>query len=76
MRLSKESLDIIKKIPARKIQTSFIPYVKYALHLSKSIALKKRAKQWKEINFEMLGEKERNLRFEEIFHFEKKNTIG
>ena len=73
MRLSKESLNIIKKIKAKEVKTSFIPYVKYALHLTKNIYINRKKKQWREINFEMLGLKNKDVRFEEIFRFNTKD---
>ena len=71
MRLSKESYKILKKIKYKSLQSYLMPYLKYAFHLTKKIITKSPMKQWREVNFEFVNEKPKNLDFKQIFKFKK-----
>lgn len=72
MRLSGESYNFLKKVEFKSMKSYLGPYLKYTFHLIKRLIIKGRVKQWREINFEIINEKKiRNLKFEEIFEFQK-----
>jgi ADP-heptose:LPS heptosyltransferase len=71
MRNSKKSYELIKKIKYKKIISSFYPYIRYSVNLTKGTLTKKDFKQWREFNFDIIKEKDRILKFKDIFRFEK-----
>ncbi len=71
MRLSGEAYKLLKKINYKSIKSYLSPYLKYAYYLTKSILTKSQAKQWREANFEFVGEEIKNIDFEDIFDFKK-----
>jgi ADP-heptose:LPS heptosyltransferase len=71
MRTSKRSYELIKNIKYKKIISSFYPFIKYSINLTKGILTKRDFKQWREFNFDIIKEKDRILKFEEIFDFKK-----
>ena len=73
LRSSEEGYNLIKDIDTEKIKTSLKYFILYGLHLFKNLVLRKTPKQWKDLNFKMLNVKERDLNFEDIFKFEKKD---
>lgn len=68
MRVSRDVFRLIREIPARKIRTGLIEYSGYAVHLWGSLLSRKPPKQWRELNFEMLGGQMRKVPFDEIFN--------
>jgi ADP-heptose:LPS heptosyltransferase len=73
LRTGSESYNIIKRVNAGEVKTSFIPVVKYTFHLLRNNGFGKTPKQWRELNFEILNQKEKNIKFEEIFDFTDKD---
>ena len=73
MRGSRESYKIVKNLNTLKIKTSLPHFVKYGIHLAKNLITKNSCKQWREINFEILDQKFRNIKFEDIFNFNKQD---
>lgn len=69
MRISRDAFRLIRKISTSKIRTGLREYAGYALHLWGSLLNRKSPKQWRELNFEMLGEETREMSFDEIFDF-------
>lgn len=71
LRISGDAFAMLETIKYSSLRTYDIPYFKYFLHLLKSILLKKEVKQWREINYEMIGmkEPEKSPGFEDIFKF-------
>lgn len=70
LRASPGIFKILKHTSASKIRTGAKFFSKYGIHLLISIILRRKPKQWSEINFEMLGREPRNVPFEEIFEFQ------
>ncbi len=75
MRGNKESYEAIKHLKNCKVKTSLIPMVRYGFHLAKNLALKNPVKQWREVNFEILGQKPQNVQFKDIFNFSKRDYL-
>lgn len=73
LRMSKDSYRIAKNLKANETKTALFPFIKYSLHLSKNLLMRKIPKQWREFNFEVLGNKNKILNFEDIFNFNKKD---
>ncbi|PIZ87010.1 MAG: hypothetical protein COX92_02070 [Candidatus Nealsonbacteria bacterium CG_4_10_14_0_2_um_filter_40_15] len=71
LRISPEAYRIIKHIIAAKIETGLWHFLKYGFHIGGKLIARRTPKQLREINFEMLGGKMRDIPFEEIFQFEK-----
>ena len=67
MRMSAEVYRLLRTIPAASLHSGLKEYSKYALHLGESLLLRRRPKQWVELNFEMLGGTFRRVPFDEIF---------
>jgi ADP-heptose:LPS heptosyltransferase len=67
MRISEGAYKQIKRIKFKKIKTYSKQYFSFGFHLIKKIFLKAPIKQWREINFEIIGQKDNNLPFKEIF---------
>lgn len=73
MRISSDAYRLLKNIKSAKIRSSFLPYTKYAFHLAKHVILGRRPKQWREVNFEMVGKKPRHLGFNDLFDIKKED---
>ncbi len=71
LRISKESYKLIKNVQTRTVKTSLTYYSKYGVHLLRKNIMKKTPKQWREVNFEILGEHCSNVAFDDIFAFTK-----
>jgi ADP-heptose:LPS heptosyltransferase len=71
IRISKEAYQLLETIDTDKVSSSFSIMNKYFLHASTRCLLKKPCKQYREVVFEMLNERVTNVKFEEIFHFNK-----
>jgi ADP-heptose:LPS heptosyltransferase len=71
LRISKEAYQLLKTIDTEKVSSSFSIMNKYFLHASTRCLLKKPCKQYREVVFEMLNERVKNVKFEEIFNFSK-----
>lgn len=67
MRMSRDIYRLLRGVPARSVRTGLREYSGYALHLWGSLLRRGRPKQWRELNFEMLGGTPRELAFDEIF---------
>jgi len=67
LRMSPEAFKLIKKTSAKKLTTSFGPFMRYGFHLLLRLILGKTPKQWRTVNFEMLHGRSRELKFEEMF---------
>lgn len=55
LRMSPEAFALVKNVRAKALSTSFRFFVRYGLHLSFCLTLGKTPKQWRAVNFEMLG---------------------
>ena len=69
MRISSDAFRLIRRILFGAIRTGLPEYSGYAIHLWGSILNRRVPKQWREINFEMLGGTMRDLPFDEMFQF-------
>lgn len=67
MRVSADIYRLVKGLPARAVRTGLAEYAGYALHLWGSLIRRRPPKQWRELNFEMLGGTPRELSFDDIF---------
>jgi ADP-heptose:LPS heptosyltransferase len=69
LRISPDAYRLLNRIQYSKLITYGIPFIKYFLHLIWNLSLKKEVRQWREINFEIVGinEPEKNLEFDDIF---------
>lgn len=73
MRISKDAYNLLKKLKSSAVRVYFLSYIGYIFHLAKNIISKGKVKQYSEINFDLIGEKVRDKKFEEIFNFSKKD---
>lgn len=71
MRLSKESYSILKKIKFKHLISYFNPFFRLMQQRMKSTVGIGTEKQWREVNFEIIGEKEQSFHFYDIFNFKK-----
>ncbi len=72
MRISEDAYNILKKIKFKSIKSYLGPYIRYGLHLAGNLSNKDTVKQIRELNFEIIGEKEiSKLDFDKIFKFSK-----
>ena len=76
MRISADVYRLVRTMAAGKIRTGLRAYSGYALHLWGSLLLRRRPKQWRELNFEMLGGVPRWLSFDELFECTPEDTAG
>lgn len=76
MRISRDAFRLIRKISAIKIRTGLREYSGYALHLWWSLLSRTLPKQWRELNFEMLGGEVREMPFDELFEFSESDFAG
>ncbi len=76
MRISADVYRLVRTIAAGEIRTGLRSYSGYALHLWGSLLLRRRPKQWRELNFEMLGGVPRQLSFDEMFAFTPEDTAS
>jgi len=67
MRVSADVYQKLIGVRAGEIRTGLYEYSGYALHLWGSLLGRRRPKQWRELNFEMLGGTPRAFTFEELF---------
>ena len=69
LRISPDAYRLLNRIQYSKLITYGIPFIKYFLHLIWNLSLKKEVRQWREINFEIVGIKkpEKNVEFDDIF---------
>jgi ADP-heptose:LPS heptosyltransferase len=73
MRISKESYNLIKHVQTNEIKTSLVHHTTYGAHLLGKNIMKKTPKQWRDMNFEILGEKNTIVTFDDIFEFTKED---
>jgi len=73
IRMSEEAYDVLKKIKTRNIKISPFKFLKYALHLSKVLFDEGKRKQYQKANFEWIGERYTDMKFNDIFNFSKKD---
>jgi len=71
LRISEIAYATTFNIRGSEISTSFSGMSQYALHLAKSLIIGKTPRSWRSMNFEILGGREKNFIFEEIFDFKK-----
>ncbi len=78
LRISPDAYRLLDGVKYSSIRTYEIPFFKYFGHLVKNTLLKKDVKQWREINYEMIGMKEPRNRpgFNEIFKFSDEDYAG
>lgn len=69
MRISVDVYRRVRAIAAGEIHTGLWQYISYALHLWGSLLQRRMPKQWRELNFEMLGGTPKDVPFDEIFDF-------
>jgi 3-deoxy-D-manno-octulosonic-acid transferase/heptosyltransferase-1 len=69
LRASVGVYNFLKKVSTHSIKTGAQMFSRYALHLLISLVLGRTPKQWRIVNFEMLGGIPRNIPFGEIFKF-------
>ncbi|MEK6885358.1 MAG: glycosyltransferase family 9 protein [Nanoarchaeota archaeon] len=69
MRISREAYSLMRKLKTSDIKVSFLSYMTYIFHLIKNIVWKGKVKQYREMNFKLVGEEIQNKKFEEIFNF-------
>ncbi|MDO8443536.1 MAG: glycosyltransferase family 9 protein [Candidatus Azambacteria bacterium] len=67
LRATGEVYDFLKKVSACGVQTNGWTFIWYAFHLLMSLLLRRAPKQWRVVNFEMLGGAPRNISFDEMF---------
>jgi ADP-heptose:LPS heptosyltransferase len=73
LKISKDSLRIIKNIHAHIIKSSFLQMVLYSLHLGKMNLLRKTPKRLRDLFFQIIRERVRDYDFNEIFDFNNKD---
>lgn len=69
MRMSRDAYRLVRTISAGEVHTGLKQYSGYVLHLWGSLLHRRPPKQWRELNFEMLGGVPKNISFDEIFKF-------
>ncbi len=69
LRISPHAYELLKHIRYSKIITYDVILLKYFAHLLWKIYRKKSVRQWREVNFEMIGreEPEKKMQFDDIF---------
>ncbi len=69
LRISPHAYELLKQIRYSKIVTYDIVLLKYFAHLLWKIYRKKPVRQWREVNFEIIGKKEpeEKMQFDDIF---------
>ena len=69
LRISPHAYELLKEIRYSNIITYEVILLKYFAHLILKIAQKKPVRQWREVNFEIIGRKEpeEKLQFDDIF---------
>ena len=67
MRISKDAFRMLREIPTAHVRTGLREYSGYALHLWGRLISRKPPKQWRELNFEMLGGQERAVPLDDLF---------
>ncbi len=69
LRISPDAANLLNHVQYSNIITYDIPLLKYSAHIVWNVALKKEVRQWREINFEIVGIKEpkKNMEFDDIF---------
>ena len=67
MRISKDAFSLVRRVAAGWVRTGLREYAGYALHLWGSLLTRRPPKQWRELNFKMLGGTLRAVPFENIF---------
>lgn len=73
VRLSKDAYNLLKKVKFKSIKISPFLYTQYILHLLKKIIYRGKVKQYRDVNFEWVGEDIKELSFNEIFDIPKKD---
>ena len=73
LRISPDSYNLFKNIKYSRLMIYDVVFFKYFFHVIKNILLKRAVKQWREINFEIIGmgEPSKKIKFEHIFNFNK-----
>ena len=73
IRLSADAYGVLRKLNAKSIKSPFFPYSKYLLNLTQGGILSKgkNVKQYRTVNFELIGEKIEDRPFEKIFNFSR-----
>ncbi len=69
LRVSAGVYNALKKVSARSIKTGAWTLARYSFHLLTSSISRRTPKQWRIVNFEMLGGAPREIPFDEIFKF-------
>jgi ADP-heptose:LPS heptosyltransferase len=75
LRMSREAREMIKKIKHGKLETALPHAPKYISHLALSLLTGRHPKRWKTLKFEILGGKDRNISFDEIFDLKEKKIL-
>ena len=73
LRASHGVYNFLKKVSAQNVKTGACIYARYAFHLLSSIILRRTPKQWRTVNFEMLGGAPREIPFDEMFELSIEN---
>jgi len=69
MRISPDAYRMLGSINIACIKTGLSHFVKYGIHMGWNLLRGKTPKSWREINFNMVGEPQRHIPFDEIFSF-------
>jgi ADP-heptose:LPS heptosyltransferase len=67
LRISPECCALLRRTSIAELRTALPEYTGFALHLGGSLLQRKRPRQWREMNFAMLGSAPRPVPFEDIF---------
>lgn len=71
MRISRDAFRLVRTIQAGSIHTILREYSKYSAHLGWNVLGRRAPKQWREMNFEMLGGQAREMPFDDLFQFKE-----
>ncbi|MBI3623206.1 hypothetical protein HY212_03970 [Candidatus Pacearchaeota archaeon] len=73
LRISQDAYKLIKNVEYSELIIYDVAYFKFFFHILKNVLMKKKIKQWREVNFEILNSKEpkKIIKFEDIFSFKK-----
>jgi ADP-heptose:LPS heptosyltransferase len=73
LRISPDAYEVLKKLNFSNLKSYFRTYFKFIKDYVRNMFKKNELKQWRDINFEIIGEKPVYYHFEEIFDFTKED---
>jgi ADP-heptose:LPS heptosyltransferase len=69
MRISKDVYRLIRALHAGEVHTALAVYSTFGLHLWGNLLIRRTPRQWRELNFAMLGGVPRDISFDDVFEF-------